>query len=151
MDVTRRDGIRKSFVVPCKGLYPHDAVHFIVESTMELTNAFWGRIARGEQPEDIQKAAKDGGHASAGRAQAPAAEVIELIQAERLVECVEAELWGGFSDIETFREVYAAACSQSHVHPLAVSDAQLLKIRGDLEQLKSRWRTHRLSFTVPMG
>jgi hypothetical protein len=151
MDVIRRDGGSESFLVPCKGMYPHDALHFIVESTLGLTNAFWGRIARGEQPEDIQRSAKEGGHASASRAQLPAAEVIELIQAERLVECVEAELWGGVSDLETFREVYAAACNHSHVQPLAVSEAQLSNIRDGIEELKKQWQTHRFSFTVTMA
>ena len=58
-----------------------------------MANAFWGRIAAGAHPEDLAAISRAGGHASAKRAARPETDVVELVQAERLVECFEAELW----------------------------------------------------------
>ena len=64
-----------------------------------------------------------------------------LLQTERLVECLEAEYWGGRAELETFRDVYAAACSQSHVPPLPLDADALGHLRLGMEDLVRQWKT----------
>src|SRR3954453_22084071 len=95
IDAIRADGSSVTTTFPHKGPIPHDAVHFYVESELGLDRGFWGMVASGKHPEEVQDIAKAGGHASASRGRAPDADIIELIQAERAVECFEADLWSG--------------------------------------------------------
>mgnify|MGYP000252186270 CR=1 FL=1 len=76
---------------PKKGFIPHDAVHLFVERELGLKNAFWGMVASGSHPEEIAGIAKAAGHASASRNTVPDGSIVELLQAERLVE------WDGAS------------------------------------------------------
>jgi hypothetical protein len=121
-----------SFAFPKKGPIPHDYVHLVVEGAFGLRDGFWGMVSRGIPPQDIQEIAKAGGHASASRAVAPAPEIVELIQAERLVECFEADLWSGGADHETFRSIAAAACTQSFVPCPALADDTLDSVRANI-------------------
>lgn len=140
IDAVRSDGssVRTSF--PHKGPIPHDAVHFYVESSLAIGDAFWGMVAAGRHPEEVQEIAKAGGHASAKRASIPDGSIIRLVQAERAVECFEADLWGG-SDTSprTIREAIAAGCAQSFVPPLEVSDEAIASIQSSLRELVRRW------------
>ncbi|HEX8937489.1 MAG TPA: hypothetical protein VF776_04400 [Sphingomicrobium sp.] len=140
IEAVRADGscVRTSF--PHKGPVPHDAVHFYVESTLAIPDAFWGMVARGEDPEAIAAIAKAAGHASAARAAVPDESVIRLVQAERAVECFEADLWsGGDSGPELIRDLIAAGCAQSLVAPLELSDEAIATIRSRLCDLLGRW------------
>lgn len=138
--VTRPDGAKASFQFPKKGPLPHDAVHYVVESVMGLQQAFWGRIAAGQSPDAIQQVAHAGGHPSAKRAGAPLPDIIEMLQAERLVECLEADAWsGGVGDLATFNDVYAAACAQSGVAPLPLEEEDLSRLRAGMQELARQW------------
>ncbi len=138
--VTRADGSASTFQFPKKGPLPHDGVHQVVESVMGLRNAFRGRVAAGQSPDAIQQLSHAGGHASAKRAGRPAEEIVEMLQAERLVECLEADAWsGGAGDLATFVEVYAAACAQSLVEPLRMDDAALQALRAGMRELGRQW------------
>lgn len=140
VEAVRADGssVRTSF--PHKGPVPHDAVHFYVESALAISDGFWGMVARGEHPEAIADIAKAAGHASACRAAVPEESIIRLIQAERAVECFEADLWsGGDSGPELIREMIAAGCVQSLVAPLELSDEAIATIRSRLGDLLGRW------------
>jgi hypothetical protein len=128
------------FNFPKKGPIPHDGVHLIVEQEMGFRRGFWGLIAAGAAPGDIQQMAKAGGHASASRAQTPSAEIVELLQAERLVECFEADLWGAPTDCETFRGVLAAGCAASFVPAPVLDDAKIAAIRARITVFASAWR-----------
>ena len=146
--VTRAAGAAVSFQFPKKGPLPHDAVHYVVESVMGLQQAFWGRIAAGQSPDSIQQLAHAGGHPSVKRASKPAADIVEMLQAERLVECLEADAWsGGTGDLATFSEVYAAACAQSGVDPLSLDDAALAQLRGGMRELARQWASGSYRFT----
>ena len=138
--VTRAAGAGVSFQFPKKGPLPHDAVHYVVESVMGLQQAFWGRIAAGQSPDSIQQLAHVGGHPSAKRAGKPAADIVEMLQAERLVECLEADAWsGGAGDVATFSEVYTAACAQSGVAPLLLDEQHLARLRTGMQELARQW------------
>jgi hypothetical protein len=127
------------FEFPKKGPIPHDFVHLAVEQALGLKRGFWGMIAEGVAPGDIQEIAKVGGHASASRAEVPAAEIVELIQAERVVECFEADFWGAPADTETFREIAAVACAHSFVPCPTLNDETIASIRARIAAFAKEW------------
>ncbi|PQA87039.1 hypothetical protein [Hyphococcus luteus] len=137
--ITRDDGSTAETTFPKKGLFPHDAVHVVVEEALDLNNAFWGMIAQGKHPEDIQALAKEAGHASAKRACEPDPSIIELLQAERIVECFEAELWSAPSDLGTLQGVIDAACASSFVATVSLDEKTAAEIRTRLSRLNQEW------------
>src|ERR1700735_347777 len=140
IEAGRDDGTIVKTTFPKKGLFPHDAVHLIVERRLGLQHGFWGRIAGGATPEQIAAIAKAGGHASSVRALRPVVEITELLHAERLVECFEAEMWSECSDNVTFRSILDAACSQSKISSPRVSDEEIGDIRIELKDTLEAWR-----------
>jgi len=138
--VTRADGSRASFAFPKKGPYPHDAFHFFVERELGLAAGFWGLVASGMSPDDVQALALAGGHASAKRAGLPAAGIVELLQAERLVECFEAASWSGGADDAALMAMAEPAWAASHVPPPPGVPAQLGAIRVGLDDFLDQWR-----------
>ena len=143
--ITRDDGSTARTTFPKKGSFPHDAVHFIVEEELGLESAFWGMIASGKHPEEIQALAKASGHASAKRAREPDPSIVELLQAERIVECFEAELWSAAADLETLQGVIDAACASSFVPSVTLDGEKASRIRKHLSALAQEWRS------APMG
>jgi hypothetical protein len=138
--VVRRAGSDDAcFRFPKKGPIPHDVVHLFVEEALGLTRGFWGMVAEGVAPAAIQEIAKAAGHASARRATPPGSEIVELLQAERVVECFEADFWGAPANAMTFRGVVAVACESSHVKSPALDDATIDAIRARLAAFASAW------------
>ncbi len=133
------DGQVDTSEFPKQGVVPHDAVHWIVEGQLAMASAFWGTVSSGLSIESVAGLAKEGGHASAKRAGLPDAAIVEMVQAERLVECFEADMWSTPSTPEVFREVLAAACAQSHVEVPQVTDEQIEAIRRALDALRESW------------
>ncbi len=127
------------FTFPKKGPIPHDCVHLIVEQALDLRRGFWGMVAAGVDPGEIQKIAKAAGHASAKRAQLPDQSIIELLQAERIVECFEADFWGAPADCDTFRSVADAACFDSFVPTPTLSDDLILAVREQIARFAEEW------------
>jgi hypothetical protein len=139
IEALRSDGTSVRTHFPKKGPLPHDAVHFVVESELGIVEGFWGMVAAGRHPEEIQHIAKAAGHASASRARTPDPAIIPIVQAERIVECFEADLWGGGSDGDTFRDLVRAGCEQSLVPDLLIDDEAIARVRGRLAELRNRW------------
>lgn len=137
--VTRADGSVAQAQVSKKGPLPHDAVHVIVESELGFGAGFIGLIAAGRDPGEIANLAAAMGHSSARKAHTPDAAIIELIQAERLVECFEAEAWGGPADLETLQSVADAAFADSLVPRIVLPETAIARIRARLDQLKVDW------------
>jgi hypothetical protein len=137
--VTRADGSIAEAQVVKKGPVPHDGVHFAVETGLGFGNAFFGLIAAGRHPDDIAGLASAMGHSSAKKAHVPDPSIIELIQAERLVECFEAEAWGGPADLETLQSVADAAFSASLIPRVVLTENGVSAVRSGLEQLKADW------------
>ena len=137
--ITRDDGSLAQTRFPKKGPFPHDLVHVAVEDTLGFRNAFWGHIAGGRHPEEIAALASSLGHASAAKAHIPDPSIIELIQAERLVECFEAEIWGGQATLEDLQSVADAAFSASLVPRVELSPESVAVIRARLSDLRSEW------------
>lgn len=146
------DGQQVDTTFPKKGFIPHDAVHLFVERELGLKNAFWGMVAAGRHPEELVEIAKAAGHASASRNTVPDASIVELLQAERIVECFEADQWSGSNgaaeDLIALAEV---ACDSSHV-PLPAMDAtQVVAIQSEVIALAGQWMAapqgHSVQFT----
>lgn len=138
--VHRPDGPPVADRVPGKGSLPHDLVHLVVEESLGLRNAFWGRVSDGASFRGVGEIAKAGGHASSKRSRDVASDVVELVQAERIVECFEAELDGGPTDTRTLNEVLAAGCRESAVPAPIVADEAIRAIRSRLLECLRDWR-----------
>lgn len=138
--IVRDDGSEAATRFPHKGPVPHDAVHLFVERGLGLVDGFWGQVARGIHPEAIAAMAKAGGHASASRADAPDPAIVEMIQAERLVECFEADLWSGGGADADLLAVAAAGCAASKVPLPEVDPAAIGRIRGEIAQFAEQWQ-----------
>jgi Stress-induced bacterial acidophilic repeat motif len=144
--MVRSDGSRAETTFAKKGPFPHDAVHYAVEKHLGLADGFWGFVASGRDPEEVAAIAKQGGHASAKRAQVPHASIIELLQAERIVECFEADLWGGPASPEMLCETAKVACESSFVPALALTDDEIAAIRNELKQMQAQWVSGSIRF-----
>jgi hypothetical protein len=133
------DGSRAAFDFPKKGPYPHDAFHFFVERELGMRAGFWGLVAGGMEPAAVQAKAAAGGHASAKRASTPDAGIVELLQAERLVECFEAASWSGGADDAAILAMAEPAWAASHVPPPEGVAGTLAAIRDGLELFLAAW------------
>lgn len=143
--IQRRDGTRADTVFPKKGPVPHDAVHWFVERELGLSRGFWGMVAAGAHPEDIAEIAKAAGHASAKRASTPAAGIVELLQAERIVECFEADLWSGGGAAQDLIALAETACGYSVVPLPAMDAAAVERIQFGIAVFAEEWAA------VPQG
>ena len=142
---TRENGSVEKLSFPKKGVTVHDAIHYFVERALCMPDAFWGKIEQGLNPDEIQRLAKSGGHASTSRAETPDPALVQLIQAERIVECFEADAWGQPADPETFLTIARSACEGSHV-PMPVMDAALIAhIRSEIGGFHADW------LKIPVG
>jgi len=140
IDALRADGSKVSTTFPHKGPVPHDVTHYIVERELGFAHGFWGLVASGRHPEEIAGLAKAAGHASAKRAATPEPGIIPVLQAERAVECFEADLWSGATgDHEMLRGMLAAGCEQSLVPAFPVTDEAIGRIRSALGDFRDRW------------
>ena len=140
LDMERSDGSHESLVFPHKGPIPHDFVHYAVESELGFDRGFWGLVEAGHRPEEIQDMAKVAGHASAKRAEVPAADFIPAIQAERIVEAFEADHWsGGTADPAGVITMAEAGCEQSLVPPPPMDELAVARIRDRIADFSARW------------
>ena len=137
--IVRADGTSAQTRFPHKGPVPHDAVHYFVERGLDLPQAFWGLIAAGRHPEEIAALAKAQGHASAARATVPGAAIVQLLQAERLVECFEAQLWSHAEPDAAFFDVARVACETSHVPLPAITLAQCRAVMAEIFAFARTW------------
>lgn len=150
--ITRADGSRVDTSFAHKGPFPHDAMHFAVEQVLGLANGFWGMVGRGDHPEAIADMAKAAGHASAKRAGVPDPSIVELLQAERLVECFEADLWsGGTGEPALLRATAATACAASLVPMPDLTDARIAEIRHAVAAMATDWQNGRLDLEWTMA
>ena len=138
--IVHADGRRMDTTFPKKGFIPHDAVHLFVERELGLRQAFWGMVAAGRHPEEIAGIAKAAGHASASRNTVPDGSIVELLQAERIVECFEADQWSGStSAAEDLIAMADVACNSSHI-PLPTMDAaQVAAIQIGILSFANEW------------
>ncbi len=128
----RDDGTETKGPMPRQGILPHDAFHFVVETTLGWHDAFFGHIARGLSLDQIElkRTGQQPDWSKSGQA----------LQSESLVECLQAEQWGGASDPQTFRATLAITCRQRSVAAPLLDDEQLRHIREALRKFGAAWR-----------
>ena len=118
--IERSGGPPETISCPKQGIIPHDMVHYAVESTL-AHRGFLSLVADGQ----AAAFATGGGNAE------------EAV--ERLVECFQAEMWGGRVPADELLATYEQA-SDARGHPAApVSIADVEEIRARLDDLTARW------------
>lgn len=137
--IQRRDGTRVDTAFPKKGPVPHDAIHWFVERELGLSRGLWGMVSGGAHTEDIAGIAKSAGHASAKRTCTPAAAIVELLQAERIVECFEADLWSGGGPANELIRLAETACGYSSVPLPAIDVAAVERIQFGIAVFAEEW------------
>lgn len=109
-----------------RGFVQHDFAHYVVETTLNFDNAFFGLVAKGYDIPDF----------SAPKAERPFAIPEEAIETEPIVALLQADLlealgYSGESD-GIFRDHSASL-------PVGVTDEQLEIMRQKLRGLLGRW------------
>lgn len=128
----RPDGTETSADMRRLGVLPHEAFHFVIESTLGWHDAFFGHVARGGAL--AQVAARlhrlDGEWSKNTQAQ----------QSEALVECLSAEQWAGPADPATFAETLIAMSRRRGVLPPDVTAEEIARVRAALREFGAAWR-----------
>src|SRR5258708_36348763 len=128
----RPDGTSTRGDMPRQGILPHDAFHFVVETTLGWRDAFFGQIARGSSLELVVTRLHG---EKIDWSKNPRA-----LHSESLVECLQAEQWGGAADPATFAETLAVTCRRRGVPPPVLNDDDLARIRARLRDFGAAWR-----------
>jgi hypothetical protein len=126
----RRDRSITSGEMPRQGVLPHDVIHFVVETTLGWREAFFGAIARGVSLD----------HIASRKSRTDWSQWPQALQAESLVECLQAEQWGGSADPLSFRRILATACRVRGVAVPVLSPEDLRRVRAALREFGAAWR-----------
>jgi hypothetical protein len=128
----RPDGSRTTSNLTRQGILPHEAIHLVIETTLGWHDALFGDLARG--------LTLDAATARSHGQQAEWTKNIQGRQAEALVECLEAEQWGGPSDPASFAEMLVKACRHYGVPPPDVTPEEIERLRVALREFGAAWR-----------
>jgi hypothetical protein len=128
----RPDGTRTTSDLARQGILPHEAIHFVIETTLGWHDALFGDLARGQTLKDAT--------ARTHGTQSEWTKNIQGRQAEALVECLEAEQWGGPADPLSFAEMLVKACRRHGVPPPDVTPEEIERLRVTLREFGAAWR-----------
>jgi hypothetical protein len=127
----RPDGSTTTGPMERQGILPHEVVHFVVESVLGWHDALFGTVSAGAT---LTKAGQTSGGKQAWKIDTQGR------QAESLVECLEAEQWGGASDPATFAEMLVLACRRHAVPPPDITPEEIDLVRAKLREFGAAWR-----------
>jgi len=128
----RVDGSVTEGALPRQGVLPHDAIHFVVETTLGWHDALFGHLARGNtHAATVQKL-----HA----ANIDWSKNVQALQCESLVDCFQAEQWAGASDPIAFVEQLLLGCRRRGVAPPDLTADELAAVRRALREFGAAWR-----------
>jgi hypothetical protein len=128
----RPDGSTTTSDMRRQGILPHEAFHFVIESTLGWRDALFGEIARGATVRQVTTVL----HGQQGEWK----KNTQGRQAEAMVECLEAEQWGGASDPATFAEMLVLACRRRGVPPPDITPEEIDRSRVNLRDFGAAWR-----------
>ena len=128
----RPDGSTTSMALRRPGVLPHEAVHFVVEDALGWHDALFGHVARGELIEHVSARL----HGRNGQW----AKITQALQSEALVECLEADQWGGASDPAEFAQKLVTACRRRGTSPPDITADELARVRIALREFGAAWR-----------
>ena len=116
MKYLRDDGTSYENAMPRQGILPHDLIHFVVETGLDLHNGFLSLVAGSTNAAYVME-----------RAHEPNPPEIErqAVQAEALAEALQTQLWNGGFDRDTFLYGVATASRHRGIEPLALDDLDL--------------------------
>jgi hypothetical protein len=115
-----------------QGILPHDVFHFVVESTLGWHDAFFGRIARGGSLDEVDAKVHD--------QKTKWSKITQALQAEALVECLQAEQSGAVTDPAAFAQKLIAECRRRAVSPPDITPEELDHVRVALREFGAAWR-----------
>jgi hypothetical protein len=104
----RNNGTCTDAVMPRQGILPHDLLHYVVESALPLKHGFLSLLARGADAQFAMEAAHDAANLQVET---------EAVQAEAIVEGLQAQLWSGAFDQQAFVAGAALACAARDKQP----------------------------------
>lgn len=128
----RPDGSTTVGEMTRQGILPHQAFHFVVETTLRWRDSFFGHVARGGTLEQVTSQL----HAP----KIDASKHAQALQCEALIECLQADQWGGASDPVTFAETLIRTCRRRHVPPPDIDADELTRVRAALREFGAAWR-----------
>jgi hypothetical protein len=96
----RSDGSQCEISMPRQGTLPHDLVHYVVESALPLKHGFLGLVAAGADARFVMQTAHDTTNGDVET---------QAVQAEAVVEALQAQLWSGSFNRESFLDGAASA------------------------------------------
>jgi hypothetical protein len=129
--VVRDDGSETSCEMPRQGVLPHDLVHAVVESHLNLREGFLGLVAKGA---DIAFAEKN------FREYIDPERHFEVAQAESVVEGLQTQLWQGAFDFTAFIAGVEGACAMRGVATPKISEADGQAMFDTAVRLNEEWR-----------
>ncbi len=116
LQYVRDDGTSCHNPMPRQGILPHDLIHYIVESRLDLANGFLSLVARGADAGFAMQVAHDANNRAIER---------QAIQAEAIVEALQAQLWSGGFDPDAFAYGLQTATEARGVDAVELPVAQL--------------------------
>ena len=140
--VVRDDGSETRCEMPRQGVLPHDLVHAVVESHLNLREGFLGLVAKGA---DIAFAEKS------FREYIDPERHFEVAQAESVVEGLQTQLWQGAFDFTAFIAGVEGACAMRGVATPAITEADGQAMFDTAVRLNEEWRQvpAKAEFTLP--
>lgn len=128
----RADSTLTEAALPRQGILPHDAFHFVVETTLGWPDAFFGVIAGGAELDRLTAEL----HGADARRTCP----VRVRQSEALVECLQANQWGGATAATQFKKILGEACRRRGVEAPAIDATTLTKLREAIRAFGAAWR-----------
>lgn len=128
----RTDGTMVHAELPRQGILPHLAFHFVVEAALGWHDALFGRVIHGHSLEaDANKV-----HGAVRQR----VKNIQALQCESLIECLEAEQWGGAADPAGFALRLLQTCRRHAVPPPDLTAEEVERVRLALREFGAAWR-----------
>jgi hypothetical protein len=126
------DGSSTSMPMARQGVLPHEAFHFVVEKALGWRDAFFGQVAHGSRLAEVTAKLHD--------AQIDRAKNTQAVQSEALVECLQAEQWGGQVDPAGFALNLLTNCRRRGVPPPDITAEEIAGVRTALREFGAAWR-----------
>jgi hypothetical protein len=130
LDFVRADGSVATVMQPRQRILPHDLLHYLVETRMGFVGGFIGLVNGGLDPAFAAQLTHD-------ERQRLCSE--EAVQAEAVVESLQAQLWTGSLDVEMFAYGAALAAERRGVAPPIISTAAAEQLFSEAVMLGERW------------
>lgn len=128
----RADGSQTQSAMPRQGTLPHDLVHYVVESALPLRHGFLSQVAAGAEAAFVMQALHDKTRAVVDT---------EAVQAEAVVEALQAQLWSGAFDPEAFLHGVRSACAARGQPPFEFAGENIGAVLYETAlELDRRWQ-----------